>query len=398
MSSQTKLDPLSQKQLEMINRQEKYKAEIMAKKQQENGENGTTTKKRKSKKDKDDNKDGKKKKKSKSSSSSGNNSTGTSSDVQDATNAMFYSMGAYTDDTESAPTSPSSSAPNGDGDVNTEKEERKKGKKEHLLGLITFKIIEFLQEDTSKKYSFKQILEAIEYTSCTEEVDEEDEKKTKTVVRFEDSLAAHLDEKAKKGIFMKLKDNQKVDYIPGPLKTKGIDDNALFSFKAIHQSVKNKDDIVNLLKHPEFVISGIPFVELAESYKTVGEDVEQLKKAKLIIAIPNQDKKCEILYYNDPTVAMPSVDPKLKQLWADTRNRKISNNDLKSLLEKAGLPPIPTVEWPEDEYRRKKEAEREEMAKNIKVKRTRKMNVNKMTNKHLKEDFVASQQQQQPNK
>ncbi|KAF0975708.1 hypothetical protein FDP41_005035 [Naegleria fowleri] len=388
-TQQPKLDPLSQKQLEMINRQEKYKAEMMAKKQQQEENDGTTTTKKRKSKKKDEKTDGKKKKKSK---------TNNTQDVQDGTNAMFYSMGAYVDDTESAPSSPSSSAPNGDGstvdgEVSTEKEERRRGKKEHLLGLITFKIIEFLQEDTSKKYSFNQILESIDYNSCTEEVDEEDEKKTKTVVRYEDSLAAHLDDKTKRAIFTKLKDNQKVDYTPGPLKTKGIDDAAVFSFKAIHQSVKNKEDILNLLKHPEFVISGIPVSELAESYKTVGEDVEQLKKAKLVIAIPNQDKKCEILYYNDPTVAMPSIDPKLKQLWADTRSRKISNNDLKSLLEKAGLPPIQTVEWPEDEYRRKKEAEREEMAKNTKIKRSRKMNINKMTNKHLKDAFVADQQQ-----
>ncbi len=234
-------------------------------------------------------------------------------------------------------------------------------------------------------------MESIDYNNCTNQMDEDEEKKKKTTVALEDSLSSKLEDKIKKEIFLKLKENQKVDFSPGPTKTKGIDEAATFSFKAIHQSVKNKDDILNLLKHPEFVISGIPSGELAESYKSVGEDIEELKKGKYIIAIFNQDKKGDVLYYNDPGVAMPSIDPKLKKLWEDTRNRRIRDTDLKDLLEKAGLKPIPTVEWPVDEHIKKKEAEREESSRNTKAKRTRKMNVNKMTNKHLKDEYVQHQ-------
>ncbi|EFC35627.1 predicted protein, partial [Naegleria gruberi] len=306
--------------------------------------------------------------------------------------AQFYSAGTYEEEAESAavqtPVAASSETTEATPTLTKQEKAQKKATKEHTLGLITFKIIEFLQEDTSKKYTFQQILEAIDHSSCTNEVDEEEEKE-KTGVKFEDSLAAHLDDRIKKAIYLKLMQNHKVDY-QGPT-TKNIDENATFCFKAIHQSIKEKKHVLELLQNPEFVISGIPVSELAESYKGVLNDIEELKKEKAVISIPNQDKKCDILYFNDVSVDMPIVDVKLRDLWRGTRERRIPASDLPSLLQKVGLPAIQTVEWPEDEHRKKKEAEREENAKNTKTKRTRKMNVKKMTNKHLAEEFVAHQ-------
>ncbi|KAL9654257.1 hypothetical protein ABK040_010289 [Willaertia magna] len=311
--------------------------------------------------------DGTKKRKKKSSSKKEKTTTDTSNTTTGVNNnAEIFSTIQITEEDDNITTTTNSS--------NGNKKLSKKEEKEQALGLIFYKLIEYLQENSEKKFTFTELLNILPVNS-------------------EQKLITTLDEKTQKNLFKKLKDNPKVDLqITIKLTGNNIDPNAIICFKAIHQSVKKKEDIVNLLKHPEYLISGIPEKELTESYKTIIDDIKDLINNKYLLSIYNEEKKSNILYYNDLQICL-EIDNKLKELWKDN---KIKNNalkmpqradDIEEYLTKAKLAKTETIIWPEDEYRRKKEAEREENAKNIKQKRTRKMNINKMTNRHLKDQL-----------
>jgi len=369
------LDALSKRQLEAMDRQEKFKKD-----KQKDSEG--STKKRKSKKD--GGSSSKKKKKSDKSESTPTNGMGA--------DAKFFGISAVDEEDDTA-----SIAEDGvKEEASTERASEKRAKSVLLLGLITHDIIDFLKQDPTKKYTFQTILESVNYNDGTGSSEDRDENSTEPV-SYENSLAVKLDLKTQTKLFKELKDNLKVDYEPGPTKVSGksIDTAAQFCFKAVHQIVKKKEDILTLLRSPDYIISGVPSSELRESYKTVDEDITELTKEKLIRVIPNQEKKCDILYYNDPVLDM-IIDPKLKDLW---RNPKVKNqmppriDDIGRFLQKFGEKETETIVWPEDEHKRNQQAKSEEMARNNKQRKQRKMNADKMTNKHLKEDIEQQQQQ-----
>ncbi|WCJ41758.1 Transcription initiation factor TFIIE beta subunit [Euphorbia peplus] len=125
-----------------------------------------------------------------------------------------------------------------------------------------------------------------------------------------------------KAVFDSLTNNPKVSY-----------DGRCFAYKSKH-NLKNKKDLLDLVKkYPQ----GIAVIDLKDSYPTVLDDLQALKRAGQIWLLSNFDSQEDIAYPNDQRVAI-KVDDELKQLF---RGVELPRDmlDIEKDLQKNGMRP-----------------------------------------------------------
>jgi hypothetical protein len=151
----------------------------------------------------------------------------------------------------------------------------------------------------------------------------------------------------------------------------------LFEYKPTHQ-VRNIEDIITLLRDPDYRGIGVDEKELKDSYKTIASDIEQLIKTGRVYHVKNMEKKSNLLYYRDPAYNIP-VDQKLKDLWNDiTPKIPLQAHDLDAAVRKVKEVPLETYDLP-TELKRKADEEAERKVQ----KKKRKSTIRKYTNAHL---------------
>ncbi|XP_020080917.1 general transcription factor IIE subunit 2-like isoform X2 [Ananas comosus] len=134
--------------------------------------------------------------------------------------------------------------------------------------------------------------------------------------------ACYVDIMGNKAVFDSLRNNPKVNY-----------DGKRFSFKAKHD-LKGKDDLLHLIrKFPE----GLPVVDVKDAYPSVMEDLQILKTQGQVWLLSNMDSQEDIVYPNDPKVAL-KVDDELKLLF---RSIELPRDmvDIEKELQKNGMKP-----------------------------------------------------------
>lgn len=122
------------------------------------------------------------------------------------------------------------------------------------------------------------------------------------------------------GLLESLQANVKINYEDG-----------WFSYKPPY-SVKNIHELLDLInKSPD----GIEVSELKDCYKTVDEDIRQLKDKSDIVAILNTDTKYEVAYPNDPRYRIVVADD-FKKTWFSVP-LPASDVDLEREMKAAGM-------------------------------------------------------------
>eukprot|EP01112_Ceratiomyxa_fruticulosa_P004603 TRINITY_DN1513_c0_g1_i1.p1 TRINITY_DN1513_c0_g1~~TRINITY_DN1513_c0_g1_i1.p1 ORF type:complete len:291 (-),score=85.77 TRINITY_DN1513_c0_g1_i1:231-1103(-) len=139
----------------------------------------------------------------------------------------------------------------------------------------------------------------------------------------------------------------------------------MYSFKPAYE-IKNKENLVELLSTQ---FTGLPLIELKDSYKDVEKDARKLAEEKRIYLIKNPETKTEVLFPIDPQYQI-TILPEFVELWKEI---KIPDAvDLEATMNEAG---ISMMEAPVKAVRKLPSKEKE--------KKKRRLNLNKITNKHM---------------